>query len=112
MTIMITKREKHLLRRLVEEAWEAELNAELEQLFEHFCQWAERGMSAFELSDEIHAFHNGVSRELFSRYTRVDPVMAVSRAVAAGVLSEDGIDDELFGKLVPLVDTFRNIENK
>jgi hypothetical protein len=38
---------------------------------------------------EIHEFHNGVSRELYNRYTVLDSATAVSRAIALGILGED-----------------------
>ncbi|MGZ5228103.1 MAG: hypothetical protein ACXWCS_28435, partial [Burkholderiales bacterium] len=65
----ITKRDRARLRQLAGQAWEAELENELEVLFEHFTTWAENGLTAFELSDLIHEFHNGISRDLYARYT-------------------------------------------
>ena len=69
MPTQYTRKEISLLRQLAQEAWEAELTRELEELFETFCKWADKGVSAFDLSDQIHEFHNGVSRELYNRYT-------------------------------------------
>jgi hypothetical protein len=50
MTTKLTVKEITLFRRLVEEAWRAELTTELEKLFESFCHWADNGISAFDLS--------------------------------------------------------------
>jgi hypothetical protein len=52
-TPKITKRERARLRQLAGQAWEAELETELETLFEDFCQWADKGMSAFELRRKL-----------------------------------------------------------
>jgi len=42
-------------------------------LFENFEKWANAWGSVFELSDQIHSFQNGISRELYGRYTDLDP---------------------------------------
>jgi hypothetical protein len=103
-----TRKEKSLLRQLAREAWEAELTGELEILFERFGDWADNGISAFDLSDRIHEFHNGVSRELYTRYTALPPQSAVARAVAVGILGEESIDPSLLEKLRPLIEAFRD----
>lgn len=106
----ITKREKALLRQLAYEAWKTELDAELEKLFEDFGRWADKGMSTFDLSDKIHEFHNGVSRELYVYYTSPDLATAVSKAVAIGLLSEDALGETLLEKLAPLIEVFKNFD--
>lgn len=77
MTSKLTRREMALLRRLGEEAWQAELSAELERLMEAFGRWSDKGMSAFDLSDRIHEFHKGASRELYSRYTAQEQIQRI-----------------------------------
>jgi hypothetical protein len=106
----VTKSERALLRQLAQEAWEAELDDKLEQLFEDFSRWADDGMSAFELSDRIHEFHNGASRELYSRYTGLDSVTAVARAIALGILDEGALGDTLRMKLSAQIEAFRSNE--
>ena len=105
----LTKKEKALLRQLAHEAWKAELDAELEKLFEDFGRWADKGMSAFDLSDKIHEFHNGVSRERYVFYANPDLPTAVSRAVAIGLLSEDALGETLLEKLLPLIEVFKSM---
>ena len=84
-----------------------ELTAELEVLFEDFCRWTDNGINAFDLSDRIHDFHNGVSRQLYSRYTTLDPATVVSRAIALAILNRGSLDAPLLEKLTPLIDGFR-----
>lgn len=102
-----TKRERALLRHLATQSWELELREELESLFEEFGKWADEGMSSFELSDKIHEFHNGISRELYGRYTGLDPAITVSRAVALGILSEAEVGAKLLKKLEREIAVFR-----
>lgn len=105
----ITKSEKALLRTLAEEAWAIELDEALAELFEDFEKWADKGISAFELSDRIHKFHNGISRELYGQYTNLGPAAAVSRAIALGLIESDSLGDLLLGKLESNIELFREI---
>lgn len=106
-----SKRERALLRRLAEEAWESELREPLTELFEDFGKWASDGMSAFDLSDRIHQFHHGISRELYVRYTTLGPDMLVSRAVALGLLDASALDERLLDKLAPHVEVSRKFRD-
>ena len=106
----LTKSERALLRALTEEAWEAELGEELEKLFEDFTKWLDHGMSALDLSDKIHEFHNGRSRDLYGIYTGNDPAMIVARAIAMGFADEKSLNDELRSKLAEQIDTFRHLK--
>lgn len=108
----ITKREQALLKELAAEAWDSELEVELTKLFEQFCRWADKGMSALELADKIHEFHDGVARELYKRYTGSDDATAVARAIAIGLLSEGSLGDTLHIKLARQIEFFRDLENE
>lgn len=102
MAAELNRSEKSLLRQLASEAWEAELTDALDELFERFCIWADNGISAMDLSEEIHQFHNGVSRELYKIYATLPPHLAVTRAIAMGILSAELLDQSLREKLPPL----------
>ena len=112
MSTEFTKREKAQLRQLASEAWEAELSIELEKLFEEFCTWTENGMSAFDLNELIHEFHNGASRDLFKRYSILPPEIAVARAIALDITSEESINAQLLESLQPLVEVHRRWEEQ
>ena len=56
-------------------------------------------ISCFELSDLIHKFHQGPSREIWKTYTYLDPDMAVSRAIALGILKKEEIPENLLDAL-------------
>ena len=102
-----TKRERAELKELAGAAWEAELRDVLEKLFEDFLKWTDNGMDAFELSERIHEFHNGVSRELYGRYTSLHPEITVPRAVALGILGEGELSDGLLQKLLAQIERYR-----
>jgi hypothetical protein len=109
--LKITKSERAHLRSLAEEAWNEELSSALLELYEEFGKWGGDGISAFELSDKIHEFHDGISRELYKRYS-LDPQVAVSRAVALGIVDEEALGQPLAGKLSRMIDSFRKMQNE
>jgi hypothetical protein len=90
-----TKAQKKKLRELAGIANERELDQELEKLYRHFESWRKKEICCFELNDLIHTFHQGASREIWKIYTYSDPDMAVSRAVALGLLKKEEIPDNL-----------------
>jgi hypothetical protein len=108
----ITKAERARLRSLAQEAWESELRDALTALFEEFGRWADDGMSAFDLSDKIHEFHNGISRELYGRYTTIGPEILVSRAVALGIVDEGALGKTLLDKLARSIESFREMQDE
>ncbi len=112
MSTEFTKSEKAQLRQLASEAWESELSNELEKLFEEFCTWTENGMSAFDLTELIHEFHNGASRDLYKRYSIRPPEIAVARAIALDITSEESFDAQLLEKLQPLIEMHRKWEEQ
>ena len=90
-----TKAQKKKLRELAAIANERELDQEMEMLYQHFENWRNEKISCFELSDLIHTFHQGPSREIWKMYTYPDPDTAVSRAVALGLLKKEEIPENL-----------------
>jgi len=90
-----TKAQKKKLRDLAGVANERELDQELEKLYRHFESWRKKEICCFELSDLIHKFHQGPSREIWKMYTYSDPDTAVSRAVAFGLLKKEEIPENL-----------------
>ena len=102
-----TRAERATMRELAKEAWDAELNEFLSELYEEFCQWADNAISSFELSDKIHAFHNGIARELYKRYTTLGESSAVARAVALGLIGESALSGPLAEKLATEIEFFR-----
>ncbi|NQT69861.1 MAG: hypothetical protein HQ552_09795 [Desulfobacteraceae bacterium] len=102
-----TKAQKKKLRELAGIANERELDQEMEKLFQHFENWRSGKISCFELSDLIHKFHQGASREIWTTYAYGDPDTAVSRALVLGFLKREEISEELLKILEPRTDLFR-----
>ena len=99
LTEGFTKAESRKLRELAELAYDRELSAGLNELGEDFTRWRANDINAFDLSDAIHEFHNGLSRELWSLYTRLKPPMIVRSALERGVLTASDVPAKLLAKL-------------
>jgi hypothetical protein len=86
---------RKLLREAMDKAYEKELSSELEKVQASFNRWRGGEISVFELSDEIHRFHQGPNRKLYVQYTEANPLLAVAAAVSAGILQLDELHPDL-----------------
>jgi Ca2+-binding EF-hand superfamily protein len=102
-----TRRERREIRKLSMKAYEQELAQELSQLEEQFAVWREGNIDSFELSNIIHEFHNGVSRELYKQYMNVSPHLMVAYALVEGILSEEEVQPEVLNKLAQAIELYR-----
>lgn len=94
---------KRLIREYAAQAYEAELGQALGELEQQFSAWRDGEISAFELSDHIHTFHQGLARELWERYNaRIDDTL-VAHAIASGLLPRESIPAELLAALQPIL---------
>jgi len=91
----LNKHIRKLLREAMGKAYERELTSELEKLNASFERWGRGELSPFELTEEIHRFHQGPNRELFSRYQNGDSLLAVAAAVSAGFIRLDELHPDL-----------------
>jgi hypothetical protein len=96
------------LRELAGLAYRRELAAELAKLEAKFARWRSGDIDPFELSDEIHRFHDGVSRELYNLYGNLPPNQSVPRAVALEILQEADVPPELLAALESTLQFFRD----
>lgn len=89
----LTKKQLKHLRKLAGKAYERELSARLEELREKFDLWVSGEINAWQISDLIHEFHDGDSRELYKFYNYgKDYAFQVARAVRYGYLSMNDIE--------------------
>jgi|KBSSwiStaDraftv2_1062776.scaffolds.fasta_scaffold252585_1 hypothetical protein len=91
MSSQSDKEQRRRLRELAELAYERELSRELSDLEGEFSRWRSGETNAFDLSEAIHAFHQGAARELFSRYGRSSQELVVARAIHDGIISRDEV---------------------
>jgi hypothetical protein len=84
-----TKAQRRRLRELGGIAYERDLSGELAKLESAFARWRGGEIDAFELSEVIHRFHQGPSRELFSKYDHSNLEWAVAHAIHRGVITEE-----------------------
>lgn len=111
MPAKLSKSDVTALREWAGEAWESELHEALEGLFEEFCRWADDGYSSREIAERIHEFHDGISRELYKRYTGFSPFVAVARAIALGIIDEAELTPTLLEKLADEIEAQRRIND-
>lgn len=90
-----TKKQRRELRELQGLAWERELGGALQDLRRDFESWERGEISAFELSDRMHKFHNGRSRELYNLYSSSLDHFFIDHAIVRGVIDESELSDEL-----------------
>ena len=94
-----TKANKRKLRELAGVAYTRELGAELSKLEVEFARWRSGDIDPFELSEQIHRFHDGISRDLYVLYGRLPPSQSVARAVALKVIQEAEVPSEILEAL-------------
>ncbi len=102
-----SKKQRRELRELQGLAWERELAVALRTLRKDFNAWEQHEITPYELSDRVHKFHNGRSRELFIAYSGSLNVDWILRAIAVGVIDETELTDELHKVLEYDIGTFR-----
>ena len=65
-----------------------------------FRQWRGDKITAFELNDFIHEFHNGISRNLWSFYTRGHIELIVAQAIENSIILKTEINSRILEKLI------------
>lgn len=89
-----------LIREYARQAHEEELRRALVPLAQKFDEWRVGTVSSGELTEIIHKFHSGPSRELFKFYNEPAPLdLAVAHAIATGVLVESEIESTVLTHL-------------
>ena len=100
-----------LIRQYARQAHEEELRRALESLAQKFVEWQAGSVSSGELTEVIHGFQSGPSRDLFKLYNDPAPLdLAVAHAITTGVLDEKEIDKAVLSHLEPAVRMYREKE--
>jgi len=90
-----SKKQRRELRELQGLAWERELEEAMQSLRKDFNHWEGGEIAVFELSDRIHKFHNGRSRELYNMYSGSLNNWWIGNTIARGVIDESELSDDL-----------------
>jgi hypothetical protein len=106
----LTKEQKRQARELATVAREAELAEALEELHELFSDWRNGRIDALQLSDAIHQFHDGQSRELFKMYNGLPPEDLAARAIAHELVPPAKIPRDLRRALGARIELWRRRE--
>jgi hypothetical protein len=103
------KARRQIIQELATLVYERELACELGVVKVEFSRWRRSEISAHELSELIHEFHNGVARRLYSVYHGDVLEMAVGSAIARGVLTEEEVPSEMVEVLRRHIDFAREM---
>ena len=104
-----TKSERKKLRELAGEAYSRELHEALGDLDSAFSDWRASHIDGFQLSDFIHEFHDGISRDLYSLYNSMDSGFLVARAVARRLLARKEVPPKLLEGLAHMIEYFAEV---
>lgn len=100
-----TRPQRKLLQALSEKAYEMELSKLLGELRSKFDSWEAGDMSAWELSDAIHEYHDGGGSELHRFYTAGQHYgYQVAHAIKGGHLSMDDVDETCQDRVLYFLD--------
>lgn len=109
----LSKESRKELRLLLGLGHERLLSSELRQLEYHFAAWKAGEIDAFDLTEHIHVFHNGPSRDINSRFTMrgLDSVM-VAGLFVEGVLKEADISTSLLAAISPEIESIKSFRGE
>ncbi len=103
----LTKEQKREAREIATAAREAELAEALAELHVLFGDWQKGRIDSFQLSDAIHQFHDGQSRDLFNMYQGLRPEDLAARAIARELVPPEKISRDLRRALAERIEQWR-----
>ena len=95
---------------LVTKANERELSQALTVLEGHFTEWRAGKIDCFDLGELIHRHHQGVARDLFSKYAQ-KPVTLLPVLVIDGLIAAEEVPPELLTELLPDITYIRKVRD-
>jgi hypothetical protein len=105
------KKIKRLLREFAAKSYEKELSRELARLDESFAEWREGKINSGELSDRIHQYETGTSRDLFNKYNQGRDDFNVAYAIVTGILDREDIPEELKKEIDKHLDFYQSMKD-
>jgi hypothetical protein len=106
----LTKSQRKHIRSLAQRAYEKELSQALNSLHERFQKWHANEISPWDLSEDIHKYHDGTARDLYKFYEMTRNFeFSVAHAVANGVLDFEEIEENCRPLLQLKIDHLRSV---
>ena len=105
----VPKKVKRTLRQLAAEAHQEELRCALKPLSSAFQRWERGELESNELTNLIHEFHQGPSRDLWGRYNSGMLELVVAHALITGVLDRSKVPPEVLETLAPAMRFYEDI---
>jgi hypothetical protein len=103
----VAKSFRKIARQLVGKAYQREQEKALESLRSEFDRWKSGEIDCWDLTDLIHRFHNGESRDLYKIYERGDTQIALARAIALDIIDAEEVPADLLESMRPTIDCCR-----
>lgn len=97
---------KRLVRTWAAIAHDRELAKALLELRAQFDRWQRGEITAGDLNDLIHEFHQGASREVWKKYATNHLEPAIGYAVATGILQREELPPDLLEHVAALVEYY------
>jgi hypothetical protein len=104
----LTKKQKRHLKELAEIAYERDITRCLGVVEDMFKAWRANDISAWDLNNKIHEYHDEIARTLYKSYTINNPIFSVAFGVANGVLSIDEVEESCKERVKSLSEAMRN----
>ena len=102
----LPKAMKRLVREWAAVAHDRELGQILLDLKTQFDRWQRGEITAADLNDLIHQFHQGTSREIWKKYATNHLEPAIGCAVAARILRREELPPELLTHVASLIEFY------
>ena len=107
-----SRSEKRRLRELASLAYDRELMKILTVVAAKVDEWKAMKITSLELSQLLHEFDRGESRDLWSMYDTPQHDMLVARALVKAILTKKEIGEHLAGLLEPHIRFYENEAGK
>lgn len=104
----IPKNKNKLIQEYAALVHDRELSSTLKALQAEFDLWETGEISAEQLSNQIHKFHQGPLKKIWAKYEMSSKEAMIASAIASGILQEEGIPDELMEHLGRMIEFYRN----
>ena len=102
-----SKTTEKLIRQYASIVHDRELGRTLEELRTEFDRWETGKISAVQLSDHVHKYHQGTLKEIWAKHEMSSKEVIVAQAIASGILHEEDIPDEIREHLGRKIEFFR-----